>query len=140
MCYNKKRGGMIMKFNKLSLGFGIAFGVTMLALTYLNIVLGIVLAFLGVDTGVLVFLYPILGVATIIASILTLKNVWVARIVNLISALAVLATVVLYGVVGLLSKAFILVLLYIISFVIGLISVIFAWKAKNKAKVETKTE
>lgn len=123
-----------MKFNKLSLGFGLAFGITLLPLTYLNIMLGIVLAFAGLDIGFTLILYPVMGLATIIASILALKNVWVTRIVNMLSSLMVLATIILFAIYGLLESGFLLVLLYFISFVIGLLSVVFAWIAKNKKK------
>ena len=36
-----------MKYNNLTIGFGIAFGLGMLPLAYLNLALGIVLAFAG---------------------------------------------------------------------------------------------
>jgi AGCS family alanine or glycine:cation symporter len=79
MCYNKTRGGMIMKFNKLSLGFGIAFGGGSVATTIGNIFVALCLTFFAFSTilswnlfGKINFQYLFKNKGTIIYTVIAL--------------------------------------------------------------------
>ena len=63
-----------MKYNNLTIGFGIAFGLGMLPLAYLNLALGIVLAFAGKgDFSIMIYVF------VLIIGLLSAVFAWLAK-------------------------------------------------------------
>ncbi len=122
-----------MKFNKLSLAFGILFGVSLFPLAYISLILGLVLAFSGGgDNSIFMYVFAVLGALTIIASCFAVKKVWVTRIVNTLSTLVLIGNIVFLIIKGILLTNIIFALIYVAVLVLGLLSTIFAWLGKTR--------
>ena len=130
-----------MKYNNLTIGFGIAFGLGMLPLAYLNLALGIVLAFAGKgDFSIMIYVFAVLGVLTIISSCFAKKCIWVPRVINTLAVLTLLGTVIYLAVCEVLLANILLAVPYVFVLIIGLLSAVFAWLAKQIKKQSVTTE
>lgn len=124
-----------MKNNYISLGFGIVFGLGMLPLAYINLALGIALAFAGAgDFAIMVYVFAALGVLTIIASLFAKKCVWVTRIVNTLTLLTLIGTFIYLAVNGVIFSNMLLALAYVVVMLLGVVSVVFAWLSHSWRK------
>lgn len=124
-----------MRKSKISLIFGILFGVMLFPVAYLCLALGIALAFAGNGWfAFMTYVLAVLGLLTIIASCFAIKKTIVTLLVNSLSAIALLFTIIYLMVKGIIFENIIIFLLMLVVFLVGLISIIFAGLAMKSAK------
>ena len=96
---------MNMKFNNISIIFGILLAVALGLLAYLSFILAIVLSFLGYDWFVIMIgVFGVLAILTLVGAVLARKKIGFAVAVNFASFLVILATNIFLFVIGVLNQ------------------------------------
>ena len=122
-----------MKKNTAAMIFGIIFGIALLPLAYLNLVLGIALAFAKNGWfGYTVYIYPIMGIIAIIGAAFARKKIKVTRIMLAIPNLIHLAVVIYTSCIGLLTNSLLLFAVYAIVAILGILALLLSFLAKDK--------
>ena len=123
-----------MKKNTTSMVLGILFGIGMAGLSYFNLVLTIAFAFAnkGAWFGYTPYVYVALGVISIIGAAFARKNIMATRIMLLIPNIIHIALIVYILAVGILTNSFGYLILYLAVAVLGLLSLLFAFLARNR--------
>ena len=131
-----------MKNNKVALGCGITFGITLGGVSYMYVFLGIAFALAGHDYMSYAWcVFAGLAVATIVTSCFAKKNPVVSR-VGLTVAVAFSAAMHIYSVIefammdALSGASLLFFALMAVSLVIGIVAMVSAYKAKPQAKVQ----
>ena len=131
-----------MKNNKVALGCGITFGITLGGVSYMYVFLGIAFALAGHDYMAYAwYVFAGLAVTTIVTSCFAKKNPVVSRI-GLTVAVAFSAVMHIYTVVefammdALSGSSFLFFALMAVSLIIGIVAMVNAYKAKSQAKVQ----
>lgn len=122
-----------MKYNNLSMIFGIFFAIGLGVLAYLSFILALVLSFVGVDWFVIMMIvFAALAIATLIGAVLARKKVMTTIVINCISLAAVLFVIVYLLVMNVLTSSPMMIFVFGGVFAIGLLSLLFAILAKKK--------
>ena len=96
---------MNMKFNNISIIFGILLAVALGLLAYLSFILAIVLSFFGYDWFVvMVGVFGVLAILTLVGAVLARKKIGFTVIVNFASFLVILATNIFLFVIDVLNQ------------------------------------
>ena len=124
---------MNMKFNNISIVFGILLAVALGLLAYLSFILAIVLSFLGYDWFVvMVGVFGVLAILTLVGAVLARKKIGFTVAVNFASFLVVLATNIFLFVIGVLNQNTGLLAVFLSVMVLAGITTFFAVVAKRK--------
>ena len=124
---------MNMKYNNLSIIFGIIFAVGLGLLAYLSFILAIVLSFLGVDWFVcMVGVFGVLAILTLVAAVLARKKIKFTMIVNFVSLLVVLAINIYLLIVGIFEQNTGLIAVFLGVLALAIITALFSVIAKKK--------
>lgn len=122
-----------MKYNNLSMIFGILFSVGLGILAYLSFILALVLSFLGIDWFiVMMFVFAALALASLVGAFFARKKVLVTIVINAVSMAAILFVVIYLLAAGVLAESAQMLLVFIGVFVLGAIQLIFGILAKRK--------
>ena len=122
-----------MKKNTAVLILGIMFGILLLPMAYINLVVGLALAFANNSWFALTcYVYIGLGIITIIGSAFARKQIIVCRIILSISNIIHLALIIYLFVVGLFVESFLFAIIYITVAIIGIIALILSFITKNR--------
>ena len=122
-----------MKKHNLTMVFGILFGLALVPIAYLSLVLGITLAFSGEEFfAYLPYVFAVLAVMSIIASCFARKNIWVSRVVLLLSTLVLISAIIYLLTKEVLTEGVVLFVVYIVVALLGIIATTFAYLAKPK--------
>lgn len=132
-----------MKKNTIALVFGILFGISMLAVAYVCLIVGIFLAFAGINIAYFMYIFAGLAVVTIVLSSFARKNIIVAR-VGLTTSLIIASGSVIYILWQLFATTsgsteasvdmVLFVAIFIGCLVLGIIATVFAYQGKKKEK------
>ena len=127
-----------MKKSKISMFFGILFGILLIPVAYLCLALGIALAFLGDGWfGFMTYVLAGFGLLSIIASCFAIKKPIVTLTINCLSALSLLFSIIYLMIKGILFENVLILLILVIVLAVGLLSIIFASLAiKNIKKIK----
>ena len=123
-----------MKKNNVAMIFGILFGIGVAGLSYFNLVLALALAFAnkGDFLAYSRYIYPILGIIAIIGAALARKSIVATRIMLLIPNVIHIALVTYTAILGALTANMMLFAIYAAVAILGIISLLFAFLAKNR--------
>ena len=123
-----------MKYRVLTRIFGFLFSAGLAVLAYFSLVVGIALSFAGIDWFVaMAYVFAILAVVNIISLFFLKKKPIVTIVINVISTLIVLATIVYLLAIGLTADSPLALILYITACVLGALTTLFAVLAKKKS-------
>lgn len=132
-----------MKKNTIALVFGILFGVSMLAVAYVSLIVGIFLAFAGINIAYFMYVFAALAVVTIVLSSFARKNIVVAR-VGLTASLIISAGSIIYILWQLFSAVsdstegsadmILFVAIFAACLALGIVATVFAYLGKKKDK------
>jgi hypothetical protein len=122
-----------MKYNNLSMIFGILFSVGLGILAYLSFILALVLSFLGIDWFVvMMFVFAALALASLVGAFFARKKVLVTIVINAISMAAILFVVIYLLAAGVLAESVQMLSVFIGMFVLGATQLVFGILAKRK--------
>ena len=122
--------------NKLSMIFGILFGICLLPFAYFCFVLSIVLAISkGIDFAVMIYIFPVLAIITIVGACIINKAIIATRIIFSITLATYIGSIIFLATTGIFADNFIFVLIFSVFAVIGILATIFAYLAKPKQKI-----
>lgn len=130
-----------MKKNVAVIVLGILFALSLGAVSYLYVILGIAFAFAGVELFVNLWLvFAVLAVITLICSCFAKKNIIVSRVALTISVVFSLAihiySLILFATQGSIDASTILLFAVLfVSALVGLIAMLISYKAKKQPKV-----
>ena len=126
-----------MKYNNLSMIFGLLFAVGLGVLAYLCFILTIILSFIGIEWFVLtIFVVAGLAVSTLIGSCFAKRKIMVTFVIDIISLFIVLFVIIYLLAIGIFSKNLEILGVFGGVFLFGLLSTIFAILAKRKKKIK----
>ena len=130
-----------MKKNTAAMVFGIIFGLGIAGLGYFNIFLALIvsLAKKGDFISYFIYIYPALGVVSIVGAAFARKNIVVTRIMLLIPNVVHIAIIAYTSIIAALTANMLLFALYAFVAVLGIISLLFALTAKNKENYQSPT-
>ena len=77
------------------------------------------------------FVFPVLGIATIISAFLSKKAIITTQIIYLISTIAYIAMLIFFAVIGLYKEVSIIVVVFFIFAILAIVATIFAFLSKN---------
>lgn len=122
-----------MKYNNLSMIFGILFSVGLGILSYLSFILALVLSFLGIDWFVvMMFVFAALAIASLVGAFFARKKVLVTIVINAVSMAAILFVVIYLLAAGVLAESVQMLSVFIGMFFLGATQLVFGILAKRK--------
>lgn len=122
-----------MKKNTAVIILGVLFGISLFPLAYINLTLGIALAFANNSWFALtLYVYIGLGITTIIGSAFAGKQIIVSRIILSIANAIHLALIIYLFAVGLFVSSFLFAIIYLAVAIIGIIALILSFRVKNR--------
>ena len=122
-----------MKKNTAVIILGVLFGIALFPLAYINLALGLALAFANNSWFALtLYVYIGLGIITIIGSAFARKQIIVSRIILSIANAIHLALIIYLFAVGLFIESFLFAIIYLAVAIIGIIALILSFRAKNR--------
>ena len=121
-----------MEKRKTATVLGVIFGLYLIAFAFCCFVLGIVIAIAkNIDFTFTMFVFPVLGIATIISAFLSKKAIITTQIIYLISTIAYIAMLIFFAVIGLYKEVSIIVVVFFIFAILAIVATIFAFLSKN---------
>ena len=128
-----------MKFNNLSLIFGILFGVGLAILAYLNFILAIVLSFAGIDWFIIsVFVFAVMALLIIISSFFARKFINLVLIMSCVSFVITFFTIIYLFTQNLFQNNVLLLFVYMSVLILGVLTTLFSFIAKKKLNITKK--
>ena len=128
-----------MKFNNLSLIFGILFGVELAILAYLNFILAIVLSFAGIDWFIIsVFIFAVMALLIIISSFFARKFIKLVLIMSCVSFVITFFTIIYLFTQNLFQNNVLLLFVYMSVLILGVLTILFSFIAKRKLNITKK--
>ena len=125
-----------MKYNILTIILGLLFSVGLAVLSYFSLALGIALAFSGNGWfSYTVYICGILVIVNLIGLFFVKKKIIVTLIINIVSVVFVLATMIYLVSIGFLTENPTSIGVYVIVFVLGLLTTLFGFIAKRKTQI-----
>lgn len=123
-----------MKKNTAAMVLGIIFGLGIAGLGYFNIFLALIasLAKKGDFIAYFIYIYPALGVISIVGAAFARKNIVTTRIMLLIPNVVHIALIAYTSIIGALTANILLFALYVFVAIFGIISLLLALSAKNR--------
>lgn len=122
-----------MKYNNLSMIFGILFSVGLGILAYLSFILALVLSFLGIDWFVvMMFVFAALAIVSLVGAFFARKKVLVTIVINAVSMAAILFVVIYLLAAGVLAESVQMISVFIGMFFLGATQLVFGILAKRK--------
>ena len=122
-----------MKFNNISIVFGILLAVGLGLLAYISFILAIVLSFLGYDWFVIMIgVFGVLAILTLVGAVLARKKIGFTVIVNFASFLVILATNIFLFVIDVLNQSTGLLAVFLSVMVLAGITTFISVVARKK--------
>ena len=127
-----------MKYNNLSMIFGILFAVGLGALAYLSFILAIVLSFMGIEWFIsMMFVFAGIAVSTLGCACFARRKIIVTFVMDLISLVVVLFVIIYLSIVGIFAEIIAMLTVFGGVFIFGVLSLLFSILAKKNANLET---
>lgn len=127
---------LFMIKNKATVTLGVIFGLYLIAFAFFCLAISIVIAIAkDIDFTFTLYVFPVLGIATIIGACVLKKCVVATRVIYTISTVAYVATLIFFATAGLYSEVSLLPMLFIVLAVVGIVATVFAYLVKNE-KIE----
>lgn len=122
-----------MNKRKLSSALGVFFGLYLIGFAICCFAISIILAIAkDIDFTFTMFMFPVLGIATIVGACVLKKSILATRIIYTISTVAYVATLIFFAVMGLYKEISLIPVLFIVFAGLGIVATVFAFLTKNK--------
>lgn len=121
-----------MNKQKLTLIMGIIYGLYLFGFAVCCFSITIVIALAtNIDLTFTMFVFPILGIATIIGAIISKKSILTTRIIYLISTIAYIATILFFATTGLFNEISAASIVFIVFAIFSIVATTFAFLTKQ---------
>lgn len=121
-----------MDKRKVTLLTSVVFGLYLIAFAVVCFALSIAVAIVtDIDFTFTMFLFPVLGVSTIIGACISKKSIILTRVILTISTAAYIATLIFFATVGLYKEISVISILFIVLAVLGIVATVFSYLTKN---------
>lgn len=121
-----------MNKQKSTLIMGVIYGLYLIGFAVCCFAISIVLALAkNIDLTFTMFVFPVLGIATIVGAIISKKSILATRIIYLISTIAYVATILFFAITGLFSEISVASIVFIVFAVLGIVATTFAFLTKQ---------
>lgn len=116
---------------KLTLISGIIFGLYLIGFAAISFVLSVVIAIAkDIDLTFMIFVFPVLGIATVVGACVYKKSIIVTRIIYTISTIAYIAALVFFGIMGMYQKVSLITVLFFVFAILGILMTIISYLIK----------
>lgn len=123
-----------MNKKKLAGVLGVLFGLYLIAFAVCCYVISIVLALAkDIDFIYSIFVFPVLGIATIVGAILLKKSRIFTRIIYTISTISYIGVLIFFAIVGLFNQMSWAIILFGLFAIIGIVATTFSYLIKEES-------
>lgn len=122
-----------MNKRKITFALGIVYGLYLFAFAFCCLALSIAIAMVtDINVVFTIYVFPVLGVLTIIAACLSKKSIIFTRVVYTISTIAYLAMIILFIVVGLYAEITFMTAMFIVFAIFGIVLTVISYLVKKE--------
>ena len=121
-----------MNKRKITFALGIVYGLYLFAFAFCCLALSIAIAMVtDINVVFTIYVFPVLGVLTIIAACISKKSIIATRVILTISTVAYIATLIFFATIGLFKEATLFAVLFIVFAILGIVATVFSYLTKN---------
>ena len=121
-----------MKKNNAIIIIGILFGIALIPMAYLNLFIGVALAFANNDWFIYsTFIYSVLGIIAIVGAALARRHLKATKVMLFIPNIINLASAIYLASIGILTAKLLILLAYLATAALGITALVLSLKAKQ---------